>query len=362
MASKLTTRKNAKFETEPASVSEPAIDLWYGSEQVFGLRGLPQRWINIPGRVSNRSDLSSLSYSLNGGPLQPLSIGPTRYRLASAGDFNIEIDHAELSSESNSIEIVALDNAGHQFTERVNVRCERERVWPLPHETDWSAVPSIQEAAQVVDGLWRLEGESIRSREMGYDRLIAIGDISWTDYEITVPITIHGFDSSGFRNTSGGPGVGVLMRWEGHRDWSVSQPLHGRWPLSVIKRWRAQSDRRGNQPRRGWWPVGALGWYKWHHKRGYRLNITGNRGAILAEDLSGRTLEPGICYMFKMRVETRGGQGSLYRLKVWERDGPEPDGWDLSGQGVEGELRRGSLLLVAHHIDASFGNISIVPV
>jgi hypothetical protein len=220
----------------------------------------------------------------------------------------------------------------------VHVHYTTGQHWPLPYSIDWSSAAEVQQVAQVVDGLWALDGNSLRPLALGYDRLVDVGDIAWTDYEVTVPITIHRFDPAGFAPTSGGPGVGVLLRWRGHYDWD------------------------GHQPRWGYWPMGALGWYRWSSTLGYRLNIVGNNEVMLAEDHSGRKLAFGVRYLFKMRVESRAGQTSLYRLKVWEDGAPEPAGWDLTGAGPAGELGQGSMLLLAHQTDASFGNVTIVPV
>jgi hypothetical protein len=191
-----------------------------------------------------------------------------------------------------------------------------------------------------VDGLWTWEGDSIRPVVMGYDRLVAIGDMdaSWDDYEVIVPITIHAIDLAGYSPTSGSPGVGILMRWDGHYDW-------GGW-----------------QPTIGWYPMGALGWYRWRKDTlGDRLMmIVGEDGRPPTEDTSGRKLSYHVSYLFKMRVETISGQGD-YGLKVWEEGQPEPSAWDLTAQGELSDPQYGSLLLVAHHVDASFGDVVVIP-
>jgi hypothetical protein len=50
-----------------------------------------------------------------------------------------------------------------------------------------------------------------------------------------------------------------------------------------------------------------------------------------------------------------------YRLKVWKLGEPEPARWDFEGAGKSGTLTTGSVVLDAHHVDATFGNISIIP-
>jgi hypothetical protein len=77
-----------------------------------------------------------------------------------------------------------------------------------------------------------------------------------------------------------------------------------------------------------------------------------------------------ITYIFKMRVSTlmvetpESGPpvpNSLYEFKVWQEGQPEPKDWTLSAQEGPDDVQAGSLLLLAHHVDCVFGNVSIVP-
>ena len=81
-----------------SSAVNPIIDVWYGLNQEFGQIGRPQEWVNIVGNVSDPdgADITSLTYSLNGGPPLPLSIGRDNARLEKTGDFNAEIDADDL--------------------------------------------------------------------------------------------------------------------------------------------------------------------------------------------------------------------------------------------------------------------------
>jgi len=127
-----------------------------------------------------------------------------------------------------------------------------------------------------------------------------------------------------------------MLRWQGHTKWGDWQP----WVM--------------------WRPNGASAWY-YYGGGAPHLELQGD-ARVIAEDTSGRTLTNGIPYFWKVRVETIGGVGSFYSMRVWEAETPEPAGWDLTGwQGLD-DLPTGSLLLIAHHVDASFGNMTIVPV
>jgi hypothetical protein len=191
-----------------ARADAPDIDIWYGLNQRFGHIGDPQPWANILGNVSGPDGVASLVYSLNGDPEVTLSIGPDSRRLQSAGDFNVDIDVADLINGTNQVVITATNNLSEQSVETVTVEYTAGNDWPLPYSIDWSSATSIEDVAQVVDGLWELETDSVRTSITGYDRLVALGETSWDDYEVTVPITIHNMPSGG--------GVGILLRWDGH--------------------------------------------------------------------------------------------------------------------------------------------------
>ncbi|HEX7628175.1 MAG TPA: immunoglobulin domain-containing protein, partial [Candidatus Methanoperedens sp.] len=311
----------------------PTIALWYGNSQRFGQLGVPQLWVNILGNVNDPSGIKSLNYSLNGGAAQDLSIGPDGMRLESSGDFNVEINHTYFNCGNNQVVIKAVDSAGNMKSETVSVEYSCNNVWPGTYSINWNSVTNIQDAAQVVDGLWTKEPNSIRTTIIGYDRLVAIGDMTWDDYEISTPITIiKPLDST----VPYGPNFGLIMRWQGH--YFV-----------------------GAQPRSGWWPLGALGVYIWVPElNDYRLRLIGNNMELIADDTSGKHLSVGVPYMFKMRAETIGTK-TRYSLKVWDKNTTEPSAWTISGYGVSGELKQGSVLLASYYGDVSFGNVNIRP-
>ena len=328
--------------------SDTTIDIWYGPNQIFAEVGIPQRWINILGRVTDGDGIDTLTYSLNGSAELPLTVGPDNRRLQDPGDFNVEISYIDpdLLLGTNEVVITATDPCGNQTVRTVYFEFGDGTIWPLPYTVDWNDYLNLQDVAQVqavqiLDGLWVLDSDAdvgIRSVNTGYDRLVAIGDMDWDDYEVTVPITIHDIDAT-TGPVSGPPGVGVLMRWDGHYDWDGSQPT---W---------------------GYYPMGALAWYRYlTDSLGARLRMIGGyNGRFLAEDTSGFKLSFGVRYIFKVRVETIPGQGGRYSLKVWEDGEPEPSDWNLVAQGTLSDPQNGSFLLLAHHADVTFGNISVTP-
>jgi len=319
------------------SAAFPAIDLWYGPNQQFGQLGNAQQWVNILGNVSDPDGIASLSYTLNGGSAHSLSVGPDDRRLALDGDFNVEIDRADLNIGSNKVTITAVDDLGNANSQIVSVQYA-ENAWPLPYAIDWSSVNNIQDVVQFVDGKWRLEPGGVRISEVDYDRILAIGDLSWTDYEATIPVTIHAIDESAYGTVSTSPGIGVILRWQGHTDDPVTC----------------------SQPHCGWLPQGSSNWYEWSQFGSDNLTIFAEPPGSYATPTS-KLFEIGHTYWFKTRAETNPS-GTLYSLKVWE-DGveTEPVDWTLQRQADVGNLANGSLLLVAHHVDATIGNINVRP-
>lgn len=327
---------------QPAG-APPRIDVWYGSRQVFGAPGLAQRWINILGNARDpQGGLPEVAYSLNGGAAVPLLLGPDRRRLARRGDFNIELDAASLLDGENRLRITARGRRGGQSAAEVLVIIERQ-TWPLPYAIDWASVSDLQAAAQVVDGHWTWDARGARPLEAGYDRVLAIGDESWADYEASVEVTLHGIDPSGYQTReSGGAGFGVNLHWLGHTD----DPYPSRWPA---------------QPHMGWLPTGASNWYSFKKDGSATL-------AIEAEPPPGQTRIPhprlavGHTYVFKVRAESTP-QGCRYAFKLWEKDvEPEPAAWRLERQAQAPNLGRGALLLVLHHVDATFGALRVTRV
>lgn len=313
------------------------LDIWYGSDQSYGSRGRPQPWINLLGTVISEKRISSLAYSLNGSEPRPLNIGPDGRRLACTGDFNIEIDSAELIEGRNLITITAVDRAGNQAAERVSIGYTGNAVWPLPYSVVWNSVGDLTDALQIVDGRWFLEEDGLKTGTISYDRLVALGSMSWRDYEIRFPFQLHRYDATEF--PSNGAGLGVILRWNGHNDIPI----------------------KCEQPRCGWLNYGASGWYGWDEIGNPKgLSLSGYMDSEIGQDVE-MVLNLEEWYYLKMRVESVPGENEIYSLKIWRADAPEPVKWNLSGaQEIPGP-QGGSALLIAHHVDITFGDISVVP-
>ena len=327
----------ARRATSYAPTTPPVIDLWYGDEQYFGRLGTPQRWINVLGRVYSVHGTKSVEYRLNDGPAHSLSLGPDPYRLPRPGDFNIELAVDDLRDGFNRVLIHAQDRRGNESERIVTLHYSGGHIWPLPYRIKWSEVGRIGDAAQVVDGLWRLLPDGVRTIESGYDRVIAIGDQTWRDYEVRVSVTFHAFAPP----VEGPPGFGVThaavaVRWPGH-------------------------DEDSHQPHVKWFPLGSTA--------EFRLSPTleGSAWRILGgpeqevEAKRGRRIELGEPYRIAVRVETLPGGDTRYRAKLWAAVEPEPTAWQVTAvEGME-DVQSGSTLLIAHHTDVTFGDVTVTP-
>lgn len=327
-----------EFQAAPDS---PTITVWYGTNQQFGANGDPQKWVNILGRVTNPAPITSLTYSLNGGPPQSLNRGPDQRRLTQAGDFIIEIDYTKLQDGPNQVAITATDGVTTPTVANVTINYDAgNNSWsPGTYTFDWSTASTINDHGQVVTGEWLLNqpNGTVRPVLLSYDRLLALGDLTWRDYTVTVPVKINSYHDSGFPAPSNGPAVGVLVRWQGHFD------------LNNIL------------PRVGWRRLGALAWYRWS-KSGdditSGMQLLGHGGINLAEN--GRAIDFGETYIFKVNIQSNAGnQPATYRFKMWDVTEAEPAAWDFEEAGRPGEPDAGSIILLAHHVDAEFGTVTV---
>ena len=318
--------------------SGEAIEFWYGEKQRFGFPGLAQPFINIPGRVSGVAKTASLSYSLNNTPGQVVNVGPDLRRLAAPGDFNIEIPSDGLRPGSNRITVTRVLENNRSDIRNIELIYERQVPWPLPYRVEWSQVEDIQAAVQIVDGLWLLNDSGIRIAPgyVGYDRTIALGDSSWSSYEILLSFTVNGVDSSAYESPeSVSPGFGVILHWNGHTDTPVDC----------------------GQPRCGWFPVGAINWYSFPENKPGGFNVNTRPMSDLSVSFPYE-LQTGANYFLRCRVESLPFV-RRYALKVWKAGDPEPEQWSLQQDEGRKNPASGGILLVAHHVDLTFGAIEV---
>jgi hypothetical protein len=329
-----------------AAADSGRIEVWHGLEQRVGHLGDAQHDFNLLGRVPEADQLFALQYGV--GDATPVELSFRAYRrLAADGHFNADIPVASLAPGPNRITLEArfLDGSVARRVVTVN---RLTGSTPLPVAIDWAEVPDPQDVGQYVDGEWRLDGHGLRPGHLGYDRLFLIGERDWQDYEVTAEVTLHGV-AADTAPASGGNGLGVMLRFAGH---SVGGAR--RFPVA--------------QPKWGYQPFGAIAWLRW--RRGDPDGPAVRQflgGGGTETDHAPIALQAGERYLIKARAETlpddaQGNGVTRYAFKIWPAHAPEPAAWDW--QEVEASpdaLRRGALGLLAHHVDASFGRITIVP-
>jgi uncharacterized repeat protein (TIGR02543 family) len=313
------------------AVTPPVVDLWYGNVQDFGQLGTPQPWVNVLGTVWDTDGVSSLSYSLNGGPNLPLSMGPDGFRLVGVGDFNVEIDYRDLESGPNEVVITAVDHIGEQTDHVVTINHTDGISWEMPYFADWLSATKVADVAHVGDGRWLVTGDGVRTAPngTGYDRFLLMGERNWvTDYEIVVPMTIH----TGYEWT----GVGVCIGWTGH--------VSGAGAAAEAQQPRVENDYQ------------AIAWVR-------SFPFPANPVLQLKDDEQTRgeigvPMALNVTYILKIRSETTSPGVSHVGVKYWRQGTPEPSTWMLSDNFAS---QRGSVLLIAHMADVTFGNATITP-
>jgi len=315
------------------------IELWYGDKQHFGHLGIPQRWINVLGRVDPKRAVS-LQYSLDNTALRPLSIGPDGHRLADPGDFNVELEFETLTAGHHTLTLIATDRDGKHTQRNVTLVIEERKPCPLPYRIHWHRVLSIQEAAQVVDGQWTLTSQGVRVVKPYYDRVIALGDLNWTDYEVRTTVTFHGLRMPCAEQGDAGANVihaALAVRWPGH-------------------------DADDRQPHIKWFPLGATAEFRVNPSwEGCGWRILGG-GAIVVEAAEKCAIDLEQPYAMKHRVDSIPDGAARYRVKLWEAGSPEPEAWAVELLKNPPDVYQGGALLISHYTEVTFGDVEVIPV
>lgn len=318
------------------------IHFWYGPEQYFGQTGRTQRWINVLGNIAQPEEVSSASFSLNGGEVLPLTLGSDLHRLALPGDFNIELAWEAVQTGHNRLVVEAVLHSGRRIETAVTLIVAEPRFWPLPYAVDFSQVKNLQQVVQVVDGHWQQTPDGVRTVQRYYDRVLSVGDTTWRDVEALVRLTLHDFTPP----EKGPPTydvthMGVAHRWRGHH-----------------------TD--GRQPSRKWYPLGAQGEFMVKPQPDscrWRILFGGGKDAP-AQAWSQRfqRIIPGSTIRIRSQVQTLPDGRNAYRYKLWPDAAPEPIDWDIEGtEPAATGYPSGALCLVPHNTDVTIHSLSVQP-
>lgn len=317
------------------------INIWYGNHQTLGKNGNPQRQINILGNIQSEEDNNESYFTLNNeGIKHPLKLGSDLHRLAQTGDFNVEIERKDLVEGENFVEIFVTNDSEILASEKVVFNYSSENKWPLPYQIIWSEVENIQDVVEVVDGNWEISKEGVRTKFMYYDRVLAFGDASWENYEITTSVIFHDF----------------VLPQEGPPTYNVSH-------AAIVSRWPGH-DKDSLQPNRKWFPVGATSEFRLTSKYDscrWRI-FDGENFYIEQNDSLYRTIQPNTKYAIKHRVESISDSTTLYSVKLWGFELDEPETWDLRAIEKNDKKETGSALLIAHNTHVTFGDVYAVSI
>ncbi|NMC54502.1 MAG: hypothetical protein GYA48_12790 [Chloroflexi bacterium] len=317
----------------------PEIDFWYDDAPlVFAGSGLAQNQINVLGNVRDPNGVASLYYRLNEGVETFLSVGPDLRRLENPGDFNIDLMADQLKVGENSLTLYAWDGAGNKAEKVLEFDYQPQEAM-MPLELTWNQVKNIPQVAMIVDGEWQLTPEGLSNIASGYDRLIAVGDRKWQDYDVSMQFRLDDIDPSGWEYPSGSPAVGVILRWQGHSDY----------------------PKAGWQPQSGWLPMGAITWIRWDDdKQGAEIQIMeGVEGTVVAREEFAPEPKTGDWYLLHAQVETDASGDSWYRISIWPDGENEPADWMLESQFPS--LAKGSVVILAHEVKVTVEKIFVYP-
>ena len=308
----------------PMAPTPPSIVTWYGDTQTFGDHGVAEPNVQILGRVSDPDGIATLSYSLNGGPSQPLSIGPSGLRLYHGGDFNAEIDRNDLNPGSNELVITAEDNLAEQSQKVVTLNRVDGVTWPNPDYIDWQVSSNPNDVGQVIDGLWRITPDGVRTGEggIGYDRWIAIGESTWNpEYEVLVSFLVNRAVQSN--------AIGIVVGWEQHTG-ALQPPFQ-----------------------QNYMALGCLSGLDTSPEL-FLLR----QGGLVEASTPWPGAQENVWYKMRIRTEDAGGGMSHVSCKMWEAAAQEPGAWDVEADFTTSP---GSILLLADFADVTFGNAWISP-
>ncbi|MEM9608797.1 MAG: LamG-like jellyroll fold domain-containing protein [Actinomycetota bacterium] len=322
-----------------------SIEVWHGTQGTFGGLGSVQPQLNVIGVASDPDGVREVRYAIPGAEDEIVAgNGPNARRLVTPGSFNLEIPESTVGSAS-AITVTVVDDTGDTTSIRVPLSDVDVSAAALPLSVDWASVDLVDEAADVVDGRWRVAGNEVVNDEVGYDRLVGIGDTSWDDYEVLVPIEVTDIaDVVGPNSNS--PGVGVIMRWNGHNRLNpgtelVEQPLEG---------FRALRDQET--------PFGAIAWFRFAGTGG-RQQLVDHQNTVRGAEAG--TFPTGVVHWLRASVITESPGRHTYRMKLWQAGTREPEDWELEFTTTVDALApdAGSLLLVAHEVEARFGRVTV---
>jgi hypothetical protein len=183
----------------------PVIEIYGGRDREFGFRGDPQPTLSITGIVRSPTGNFSIFWKLDDGDFELLQPDPASTRVIDAGEFSIELDPdlisaglpdppstlvieareadrtEEIELEDGTIETTLVEGQTNSITLTVTRLSPND---PGPDLTvAWNA-DDLDRFAQIANGGWHLVPGGVAPLEPGPQRILLIGDQSWSNYEV----------------------------------------------------------------------------------------------------------------------------------------------------------------------------------
>jgi len=310
------------------------IQLWYGDEQYFGFPGNTQKYINILGNVSSVNAIESAEFTINDGFPVHFLTGTDLHRLAGDGDFNIEFERNLLVNGKNKVLISVRDSLGNKTSAKIQLHYSDTGKWPLPYSIKWDTVKNIQDVVQVLDGKWELTSDGVRILEPYYDRTLAFGDESWTDYEVKAEVMFHSYT----KPYSGPPNYDV-----------THAAIASRWPGFDVDNF---------SPYRKWYPLGATCEFRlFDNTDSCSFRILGGGKISNMKPQKTHKVRMGETYYMKTGCQSLGADSALFSARLWHSSDEEPTEWDIQLIKYPEVIKSGCALVIAHHTEVTFGAI-----
>lgn len=346
-AGNASTAKISNHIWAPSSV--PVIEIYGGRDRQFGFTGDPQPTVSITGVVRSPTGNFSVFWKLDDGEFEELQPDPASTRIISKGEFSIELEKEMISSELEGTEMVIeareapttleveLDDGTVQ-TEIVpgatnSITLKLSLLLPVDQGPDrtvtWGG-DDLDLHAQIANGGWHLVPGGVAPLEPGPQRILLIGDQSWSNYEVELSF-VPGDLAPADAPEPVLPWAGVYLGWRGFDPVSVASN-------DVLRTAGGAGFGQGDG---GVTVVGIRD----------ETEFIANSGPI--------ELTPGVRYRMRAQAKTVR-EGTEVRMRMWIDGEPEPDHWTVETINT-GAPNGGSLALVAHRWDIVFGTVTITP-
>jgi len=195
------------------------INVWNAHE------GIPayvqaQRIFNIVGSLRDVTEVSSLSYQLNDGPITPIcfkQVDARGGRLERTGDFNIDTINTNQLESHNSLSLTAHLYDGGKVVRTINFARRHFTNRGQNFRLDLERINYPEEVGQVVDGQWQISTSpngisciEIQNEHAGLDRVILLTDDGLeTGYRISTVLSVTAWTGSPHN-------VGIVFKWNPH--------------------------------------------------------------------------------------------------------------------------------------------------